>query len=209
MYLEFFHSRYIACASIMKPLYVWTAHQLKPVEIDEEQIICCSSNADTDMLFEQTSKSLVLSSLNSRLGEKVFDPALSWGQQPVNGFVLNELYGQLVKDVSPEAEYVKALMKMVRPVQRFGVPFGYSMKAGWDMTPEGKLTLLVVVLPGELGKDVTSFMVRGDQLSEEAQGTWKSVERLTPEYLPVIHEDHFSQELQVLHDLLLEGKDTK
>lgn len=136
---------------MLKPLYAWVAGE-RFVECAREAIVF-SDNAATNVLVESVGGlSVMLRELELRSGVRL-ELAGMWGSVLVDEGSVVRLYESLVSASGSGdgwAERVVGFMRDVVPVQRFGVPRGVPMKAGWDLRDDGFLVTNVVVLEPEV-----------------------------------------------------------
>lgn len=205
---HFYGRPLINSASVLKPIYVWLGmkklsgrgiHNMFTLD-DFEKIITQSDNDLTTRLIEEV---LPLPELTEELnillpeGVDTFEVPASWGRFQVTAGVVFWLYKKLAEDDGSEAKQVLKWMTNVEPVQRFNIDSGYPVKAGWDLTEDRKLVLLVVKI--DAGK-VKVLAASYPDLGAEDIEQWKSLES-NPEKLIGFHKKFFRQELKTFCSL--------
>lgn len=125
--------RRMPCASILKPVYVALAGDVRPA--DARRSIVRSDNVATGRIVEQLGgPEALLDRLREWAPGLAFDPLRepSWGRIMVTHADIATLYRKLVLHRGDVLE----LMHRVAEPQRFGTGPGTAMKAGWDLWPD-------------------------------------------------------------------------
>lgn len=141
----------VPCASLLKPLYAWMAHEADPVDVMAS--IRVSDNAATDRVVAAGGGlKALLFRLETWTGVDL-RPATTWGQVRVSAEQAETAYDKLFRDAAyaPAAGAVVEHMRHVVDAQRFGAPAGVPVKAGWDVEAATGQLLVHVALRDDDG----------------------------------------------------------
>lgn len=200
---------YTPSASVLKPIIVWlsmkklaTLNNEQTFNIEDYQrIIQYSDNLLTDKLVTTVlSLEEATRELNNLLPDHLskMETPETWGRFKVSGAIVFALYKALIADGTTESETVLSWMKDVTDTQRFGIDSAYAVKAGWDLTEQSQLILLLVKIDGANVKVLTAT---SDQLTVREVDLWKDYELTNPTELSLYHSKFFPQELKTFHSL--------
>jgi hypothetical protein len=156
----------VRCASVLKPLYGWVAGPWARPAV-EPSIVLSDNHSTDEVIHKIGGLPAALEGIAHLTGVR-WEVAPTWGQVLVNDVSLKVTYHRLADAKSKWAKEIRELMTDVVPSQRFGVPEGIPMKAGWDLD-EGSEQLLthVVAIDGNRTRvAVTSVHVTTDQREE-------------------------------------------
>lgn len=156
----------VRCASILKPLYGWVAGR-SARSVVEPSIVLSDNHATDEVIHKIGGLPTALNSIARRTGVR-WEVAPTWGQVLITDVSLKVAYHRLADSADPWAKEIRELMADVVPSQRFGVPEGLPMKAGWDLDEGSELLLThVVAIDGNRVRTaVTSVPVTTDQREE-------------------------------------------
>jgi len=159
----------VRCASVLKPLYAWVAGPT--MRSQAHAAIVHSDNTATDALIDAAGGlAATLEEITRRTGV-CWEAGETWGRVPVNGLSLTVAYTAMGFHRDPWTLAIRDLMTDVVPAQRFGVPAGIPVKAGWDLDEDtGELLTHLVVLTGHRARAHVTHL----PISARAQRTWRA-----------------------------------
>ena len=158
----------VPCASVLKPLYAWVAGP--SMRSEAEAAIVYSDNSATDALIEASGGlTAVLEDITMRTGVR-WELGETWGRVPINGLSLTVAYSAMMFHRDPWTRAISDVMAAVTTAQRFGVPAGIPLKAGWDLDERtGELLTHLVVL----GSHRARAQVTHVPISTRDQRAWR------------------------------------
>lgn len=142
----------LACASLLKPLYMWSAAHLEPYKYEEEkwlklaeQATTTSSNNATNAIWDSLGAATILHKLNELTqAEYTTSSSLTYGSVEVNSTMVAHSYASLLMASAHDTPAAKivAWMKQVKSDQTFGLRdeidifysgllIGVGVKCGW------------------------------------------------------------------------------
>lgn len=164
----------VACASVLKPLYVHAAANHARLSLPERSAIVTSSNTATDTVVAAAGGlAQLLSEMRVQTGVEL-EPAPSWSRVLVTAHQVAQGYRSLLGDTTDRGRSVHAHMRRVHPSQQLGTRTVWAtrrrvavdevgVKCGWDLTADGVLLTHAVVLDQRAGAVVlTSRRVSRD-----------------------------------------------
>ena len=122
------------CASVLKPVYAWLAPEASDSRDLARAAITESSNEATDELVRRIGGLDTLTIHLSRLAGHQLATPKTWGRYQVTTATVKRIYETMVSPDGHAGNEILAMMRDVVPPQRFGVPAGVAMKAGWDLS---------------------------------------------------------------------------
>jgi hypothetical protein len=155
------------CASLLKPLYAWVAESTYWPHA--ERAVIGSDNTSTDILITGAGG---LKSALGRIADRtgvLWEVAETWGRVTVTAEEVSSAYEALVASGDPYGDDVLGLMMNVVPSQRFGVPNGFAVKAGWDLSPDESFIRTHIVVVSLVG---VKTVLTGLPIDDATRGEW-------------------------------------
>lgn len=171
----------LGCASLLKPLYLWSAAHSKPFQYQDadwasltQQAITASSNEAINKIWKECGALPILSQLTNLTGVDFGQtPIKSWGSLKIDADMVARAYGAMLTATAENnsAGHVLALMKQVKPSQTFllaNIVNRYcpeqfkdiGIKCGWYVDPEQCRLRAHAVVMVELGNEkVFGFVI--------------------------------------------------
>lgn len=170
----------VACASVLKPLYVHAAANHARLSLPERSAIVTSSNTATDAVVAAAGGlAELLSEMRVQAGVEL-EPASSWGRVLVTADQVAQGYRSLLGDTTDRGRSVRAYMRRVRRSQQLGTRTVWAtrrqvavdevgVRCGWDLTADGVLLTHAVVLDERAG----AVVLTSRRVSRDVADRWR------------------------------------
>ena len=148
----------LKCASVCKPLFVWSASKINPYFNDSitwkavaKEAVAVSSNQAMQIIWDACAGDAIISQLQTQSGInfKLDNQLLTWGSLPITASKLASAYGAMIgcQTIDTDARVILQWMTMVPGTQTFGLrslaaevfnvkPNNIGIKCGWYIDKE-------------------------------------------------------------------------